>query len=330
MRISPYSLSKSSHVRVVILCFLGFLPFSGVQASRASSNAQTNTQVSSSAIWNEDIINVPLSSSIFKNDKKESFRRVIQARLFHQGAWTLPGVAQTPLSIGRTLASLRPTFVTGLIRVPDYGGISNAEIEAFKVVRSAVNSLNKGCQFDLVVNAGDESFGSVFVEHLKQINSKIRPDAWTFLVRPNDKEVNALVLAKGISYAHSCGQIVGFEGPLSLIPQGVDFIVMRAWDFKANKSTIEALHEKYAVPVIVELPTTFGKSSPPEVVSYVKSPRGSERASIVTQLAEDQSVLGYRFAYPLIYPLYPNSHSFDATKDSILFVTIRALMAKFN
>ena len=155
MRISPYSLSKSSHVRVVILCFLGFLPFSGVQASRASSNAQTNTQVSSSAIWNEDIINVPLSSSIFKNDKKESFRRVIQARLFHQGAWTLPGVAQTPLSIGRTLASLRPTFVTGLIRVPDYGGISNAEIEAFKVVRSAVNSLNKGCQFDLVVNAGD-------------------------------------------------------------------------------------------------------------------------------------------------------------------------------
>ena len=326
----PLSTSKSLDVRVISLFIVILFPFSVLKASRSGSVLQSKTSPPSSSVWNEEVINVPLQTGLFKVDKKEIFRRVIQARLFHQGSWTLSGSTQTPISIGRTLASLRPTFVTGLIRVPDYGGVSNAEAEAFKALRSTVLSVNKECKFDIVVNAGDESFGSIFVEHLKQINSKVHPDAWTFLVRPNDKEVNSLVLSKGVAYAHSCHQLVGFEGPLSLIPQGVDFIVIRAWDFKVNKSKIEALHSKHGVPVVVQLPTAFGRSSPPEVTSYLDKMSAAERSSLMTQLAGGQKTFDYRFAYPLIYPLSPYSHAFDSTKDSILFVTIRALMAKFN
>jgi hypothetical protein len=300
---------------------------SWIHASRADKASEP---FSSSSVWNEEVINAPLKHSFLKADNKEIFRRVIQARLFHQGFWTLSGSSQTPLSVGRSLASLHPTFVTGLVRVPDYGGISNSDVEAFKSVRSAVLTENRECLFDMVVNAGDESFGSVFIEHLKQINAKVRPDALTFLVRPNDKNVNALVLAKGIAYAHSCGQLVGFEGPLSLIPEGVDFIVIRAWDFKVSKAKLASLRAKYAVPLIVQIPTSFGKSKQLDVLSYFKNTNGVDRAEVISRLAVDQSSFGYRFAYPMIYPIDPDSRSFDATKDPILFVTIRALMVKLN
>ncbi len=320
-------------MKIKIMKLLGFslIAFfsisSWLQASRAEKTSQP---VSSSSAWNEEIVNAPLKHSFLKVDNKEIFRRVIQARLFHQGSWTLPGSSQTPLSIGRSLASLHPTFLTGLVRVQDYGGITNADVEAFKAVRSVVLTENRECLFDMVVNAGDESFGSVFIEHLKQINAKVRPDAWTFLVRPNDKNVNALVLAKGVAYAHSCGQLVGFEGPLSLIPEGVDFIVIRAWDFKVSKTKLASIRAKYEVPLIVEIPTSFGKSKQPEVISYFKNESGVDRSEVISRLAVDQSSFGYRFAYPLIYPIDPVGHSFDATKDLILFVTIRALMVKFN
>jgi hypothetical protein len=35
-------------------------------------------------------------------------------------------------------------------------------------------------------------------------------------------------------------------------------------------------------------------------------------------------------AYPVFYPLFPAKHVFDATKDPILMVTIRSLLARFN
>jgi hypothetical protein len=121
-------------VKIKIMKLLGFslIAFfsisSWLQASRAEKTSQP---VSSSSAWNEEIVNAPLKHSFLKVDNKEIFRRVIQARLFHQGSWTLPGSSQTPLSIGRSLASLHPTFLTGLVCVQDYGGITNADVEAF-------------------------------------------------------------------------------------------------------------------------------------------------------------------------------------------------------
>jgi hypothetical protein len=57
---------------------------------------------------------------------------------------------------------------------------------------------------------------------------------------------------------------------------------------------------------------------------------GSEKAALITQLAVNQSSWGYRLAYPLFYPVESARRSFDATKDSILMVTIRSLLARFN
>lgn len=277
-----------------------------------------------------ETINQPLSPLTLKGSRKAIFQRVIQARLFHLGSWALSDPAQTPVTAARTIASLRPSFVTGLLRVPDRGIPGNAEVEAFNTVRHAVASNVRDCRFDVVLNIAEERDGEPLIRRMKEITTLLHHDAWTFYVPLDDVSVNPGALEDGISYAHSQGQMVGYDGPLSLIPEGVDYIVIRAWDLKVNRSQIDHIRSKQRVPLLVEIPSTLGSKPNADCTEYITTMSPAERSKVVTDLAENQAAWGYRFAYPVFYPVEPNRHAFDTTKDTILMVTIRSLLARFN
>ncbi len=275
-------------------------------------------------------INQPLSASELKSSAKAIFQRVIQARLFHSGTWTLAGSSQTPTTAARTITSLQPTFVTGLLRLSDRGEISNAEMEGFTTVRNEVRIANKSCRFDVVMNATDEDSAESFVRRMTEINRHLHPDAWTLSVRPDEETIRADLFEKAIAYAHSLKEMVGYDGPLSLIPEGVDYIIVRAAGFQLSRKQLDLLRTKQRVPLIVELPTASGSSPNHDVSVFVEEMSTVERGVALTHLAENQNSWGYHFAYPIFYPLYPTNHAFDATKDNILLVTIRSLLTRFN
>ena len=304
------------------------LPATPLVASGAGKG-QSSTPPSATPV--SETINRPLSFPALRIPAKAIFQRVIQARVYHNGTWTLQdSAAQTPLTVARTISSLRPTFVTGLIRLADHGSLSNGEAEAFNTVRESVQTSSKNCRFDIVVNAGDFKTAEQMIRRMREIAARIHPDAWTFYVSPEDASLNPDVFEEGISQAHSHGELVGYDGPLSLIPEGVDYIVVRAWDLKVSRSQIEALREKQRVPLLVELPTTFGNQPNAACTSYTESMSTSERASLLGELAGNQSSWGYHFAYPVLYPILPTRHAFDSTKDNTLLVSIRALLSRFN
>jgi hypothetical protein len=271
------------------------------------------------------VINRPLNSQT-----KAIFQRVLQARLYHAGVWTLAGSSQTPATVARTILSLRPSFVTGILRLPDRGDLSNAEIEGFDTVRTAFHAAEKPCRFDVVINVGQERGADSFVRRMKEFNTRLHPDAWTFQVDPEAESLAPEVFDEGIAQAHANGQMVGYDGPLSMVPDGVDYIVVRASDLKVNVPQIEHLRAKHRVPLIVELPGTDAGQAPPEVITYVDKMGTAGRSELLTELARQQSAQGYHLAYPVFYPIHPSRHAFDSTKDNILLVTIRALMARFN
>jgi len=312
------------HTSVIVLLLLSF------QSLKAAGGAKSATLRLPSATPSTDRINQPLSSSSLKISQKALFLRVVQARLYHNGNWTLGDPSQTPVTVARTIASLHPSFVTGLIRIVDHGVLSHSEEEAYSSVRSAVQSSSKGCRFDVVLNVSEERSGDQIIRHMNEIATRIHPDAWTYYVAPDAVAVNPEVFAQGIAAAHAAGQMVGYDGPLSLVPEGIDYLVVRAWELRVSRRQIELLKASKRIPLIVELPTTFGAQPPPEVSSYVNELRSQDRAATLSTLAENQTPWGYRFAYPVFYPLCPAKHAFDATKDTILMVTIRALLARFN
>jgi hypothetical protein len=303
------------------------LPVAALHASGAGKGHAAQTP---SATPSSEVINQPLSAFELKGTQREIFRRVLQARLYHQGIWTLSDPSQTPVTAARTIASLKPTFVTGLLRIPDRSSISNAEVDAFNAVRTAVLASVKGCRFDIVMNAGSEHSGDLVVRRMREISARVHPDAWTFHIAPDDTSLNPEVFEDGIAYAHSQGKMAGYDGPLSMIPEGVDYIVVRALELKVHRRQIEILREKHHVTILVELPTTTGGKADPDCEAYIGKLSSSERCAAITSLSENQNSWGYRFAYPVFYPVEPDKHAFDATKESLLMVTIRALLARFN
>ena len=310
-----------------LLFLLLFLPFGLLHAAGGGKGRVIQ---SPTATPTTDTLNQPLTSTALKISQRALFMRVIQARLFHNGNWTLGDSSQTPVTVARTIASLHPSFVTGLLRIVDHGDLSHAEEEAFLTIRSAVQASSKACRFDVVLNAGDERSADLIVRHLRELTIRIHPDAWTFYVSPDATSVNPEVFEEGIAAAHAAGQMVGYDGPLSLVPEGIDYLVVRAWNMKVSKRQIDLLKASKHIPLIVEVPTTFGNQPPPEVSSYVNEFSPQDRAASLTALAENQNVWGYHFAYPVFYPLFPAKQVFDATKDPILMVTIRSLLARFN
>jgi hypothetical protein len=144
-----------------------FLPIAALHASGAGKGYAAQ---SSSPTPSSEVINQPLSAFELKGSNREIFRRVLQTRLYHKGVWTLSDPSQTPVTAARTIASLKPTFVTGLLRIPDRGSLSNAEVDAFHAVRTAVLASAKGCRFDIVLNAGVEQSGDLVVRRMKEIS----------------------------------------------------------------------------------------------------------------------------------------------------------------
>jgi hypothetical protein len=277
-----------------------------------------------------EILNEPLSNAALGLPTRTIFQRVIQARIFHAGDWTLKGSAHTPVTVGRTLASLQPSFLTGILRISNEGTLSQVEAEAYQVIRKAVLASSKACRFDVVMNTRGVDSGEEMARRIREISGRIHPDAWTFYVPPTTDTIVPSVFAQGIATAHQLGEMVGYDGPLSLIPEGADFIVVRAWDLTVNRKTVDLLRTQHHLPVIVELPTILGEQPSRSVVRYTDQMKSAERARLLSSLAENQNSWGYHFAYPVFYPLHPGRTAFDSTKDGTLLVTIRALMARFN
>jgi len=308
------------------LPLLLLLPFGQLMAA---GGGRGNPGTTGSPNPSENLINKPLSAQELKATPKSVFQRVVQARVYNLGFWTLEDASQTPVTAGRTISSLRPSFVTGLLRLADRGVPGNAESEAFATIRSAVRSAVKGCRFDVEIDAGNETSGSLLVRRMKEVDSRIHPDAWTLFVPPDSTSINPEALADAISLAHSLGEMAGYDGPLSLIPEGVDYIVIRAWSLQVSREQLERLSSR-RVPLIVELPNNFGSRDHPDCTRYLREMDGVEKASLLSRLAMNQGAWGYRFAYPVFYPLQSPRKAFDSTKDSILMVTMRSLMTRFN
>lgn len=322
---APVWQNRSVSIRSLFLFFL--IPLSALHASGAGKgHAPANPFSATEA----ETINHPLSSAALKGSYKSIFQRVVQVRLFHQGSWAFADHSQTPVTVARTIASLHPSFVTGILRLSDRGIPGNAEVEAFNTVRNAVTSTEKGCRFDVVLNIAGEPEQETLIRRMKETTTLLHHDAWTLFVAPDDVSVYPDVLEDTIAYAHSQGQMVGYDGPVSLIPDGVDYIVIRAWDLKVKRDQIERLRSKHHVPLVVEIPSTFGSKPNTDCTHYMANMNAVEKGNVLTDLAENQGAWGYRLAYPVFYPVEPNRRVFDATKESILMVTIRSLLARYN
>ncbi len=77
--------------------------------------------------------------------------RVATVRIYQHNDWTIPG--ENPSSVAKTLASLKPTWVSSLIRYDEGERPQADEIAAWNKIRAAVRAVSPDAQFGIELNA---------------------------------------------------------------------------------------------------------------------------------------------------------------------------------
>lgn len=250
-------------------------------------------------------------------DIKAALNRILQVKLPHSDSSS--DISANGLkSMARTLNSLQPTFITGLISLSEEAPLRASQCDAFTKIRNDVLAANPRCKFDVVIHVGDNSTSSVLLYQMEQANQKIMPDI--FLIRvSNNESIYPLALAKAVEFAHDHGQSIGYQGPTSMIPDGVDFVVLHTENGLVRREEVSAFRSKHHLPLLVHL-------------SYheQKELSQAERIKILTHFAEEQFSFGYHLIYPLSHPIFQNDTPQHAAVSNSLLVAIKALMARYN
>ncbi|MFI0347380.1 MAG: hypothetical protein ACH346_01225 [Chthoniobacterales bacterium] len=301
-------------------------------------------------------------------DLKLALTRVLQFRITRDEDGKSEAVSPQAKSIARTLSSLQPTLISGLLHISENSPLRPGQVEMFTIVRKEVLAANPRCKFDVVINASKYATAAEFINKLQEINAKIMPDLIIFRLPSNNEMLYPSALIKAMEFAHAHGQLVGYEGPTAMIPDAVDVIVVRAKSFEVRREEVSFLKSKHHLPILVKVPYPLsgpGKikilpslesldshegESPKErqansmnghkISGYMQAHDHqeeqiskeiliNEQTKLLMRLAEEQSVFGYHLMYPIASPSQQD-HLLQVASDNALLVTMKALMARWN
>ncbi len=262
--------------------------------------------------------------------------RVATVRIYQHNDWTIPG--ETPASVAKALASLKPTWVSSLIRYDEGEEPRAEEIAAWNEIRDTVRKASPNAQFGIELNA--EEYETA--EDVEQMMSSIRPkfdnDGWFFdFFTPAYRERPEVVEA-AVAAAHGNDEWVGGNAfGLSSdppIPPGSDFIAVQDFDFEIDLQAVRELAKK--LPVVFHLGNSpaLAKSDGCEFINEFET---DQRRAYVNRRAKQQQANDFRFGYPVFFPecaRNPNNpssiYTFNAPRDSPMMPTITSLIRRYN
>ncbi|KAI8810740.1 hypothetical protein BJ742DRAFT_799973 [Cladochytrium replicatum] len=264
------------------------------------------------------------------------FNRVVHARIYRNGNYTLQKGGQVVVSIqqvARSLSMLKPTYVRGLIRLDNNDDLSPGMIRDFITVRQAVITGSPSCKFDIELEALQFSFGdgkaikdklqmiwdamrlnpgfqidAIFFDHWNQAfaDSPIAMLVATFFIHQDMK------LALG-------GNTYGGD-----VPPNTDFVSLTTRNFLIPPPKPLT----HPVPVIGAMlssaPSDFASESCAfnAYLYYSQSSStsfrikdGPGRYDVIRSIAYQQNAGGYAFSWPIFYPECPTQRSYDSVDD---------------
>jgi hypothetical protein len=264
--------------------------------------------------------------------------RIAYARAYQNGKFTVPH--QTPADVGKALAGLEPTWVTGVIRLRISDVPTSEEVSGYETIRDAVHEKAADAEFGVELNALDYTTPSAVTDKMSEVRGKLDNDGWFFDFFTPAYDKRPAVVEAAIADAHDHGEFVGGntfgwskdpEHPV--IPPGTDFLGIADDNFKLDLSAVRTLAGQ--VPVVFHLRNNPGKASSEGCV-YINDYSTGRRETYVRRRASEQKESDFHFAYPVFFPsCEPRSkghdiQSFDAIDDSSMLKTLGELMDRYN
>ena len=271
-------------------------------------------------------------------------RRVVHARAFQHLRWTIDH--ETPEAVGRALASLRPTYVSGLVRVANDEMLSPAQVRNFDTIRRIVREASPECVFDVVLNGQQYETPAAMRNKMRAVDEALGPDAWFF-----DFFYSAYThgfrnpLDASVEWAHEHRQYIGGNTTGDQSVPRSDFAALSpvshagmvadgTLDLKRDE--ILRLHQR-GFPVLMHI-NNDPHFAPTTESCYFMGASGiarfdwgyHRRVQWITERARDQSDWHFHFMYPVYFPECPIWHSYNAPRDGMMMDVFADLVRRFN
>ena len=269
---------------VVILCLSGLLG-AGVARS-AEGGGATRPQAAH-----------PPASVTFP----PALSRVVHTRVLHTRIRTVRN--SNSRRIGRSLASLRPTWVSGLLRYARNQYPTNKEERAWDQVRAIVRSHSPTAQFDVVLNAEQYRTPAAIERQMHRMRLKLDPDGWFFDFFSTAFHSHPRMVRAAIRSAHDHGEWVGGNvfgiAARRPLPIRADYFAVQDAGIHLNLRAVRRLGAQRAVMYHLHNQPDDQRSGGCRFIERFGTPR---RLAMIRRRAAQQLRYAFRMSYPTFYP----------------------------
>lgn len=261
--------------------------------------------------------------------------RIASTRMYQDGQFTAKG--ETPASIGAALASLKPTYVSTLLRFSAGQKVRPREINAWKTVVAAVRTTSPEAQFSVELNALQYPNARKMRAMMARVRNAVDNDGWLFDFYTPAAKQKPNVMRAAVAYAHANGEFLGGNafGIAShpKIPAGTDYIAVQDFGFNIDLAAVRQLARRATI--------FFHLGNSPNLASsdgchFIEDFSTRRRIGYVTKRARQQAANHFSFAYPVFFPECERDRegrnatlfSYSAPGDGTMMQTIDSLMAE--
>lgn len=243
---------------------------------------------------------------------KSNLNRILELRSENSEEMTRSSVALEGLE--RTLTALQPSLIMGFSQLTKETPLLTSQVSFFLEIQKKILATNPRCKFSVTLYVSNYLTAPELLAKLQEITTKLKPDIINMALSSSNEIVSPGALARGIEYAHAHGQLVTYEGPMNMIPDGIDGFVMKVTNGEVKRDEINNFKMKHHLPIIMQ-------------VRFMIHDHNQKEMLLLSHLAEEQASFGYHLAYPL---QLKSSGKLSENKDASLLVMLRALMTRYN
>ena len=265
--------------------------------------------------------------------------RIAAVRVYQGGV--LAARRETPQSIGRTLARLRPTLVTAPLRYHLGDRVRPREVRAWHTIRAAVREASPTARFLVSLNALNYGRAGRVEAMMAKVRDRIHPDGWVFDFYSRAAARRRGVMNAAVADAKRHGETVGGNvfgiAREPSIPRGTDYAVVQGKGFDVDLEAVRELARR--VPVYVQVGNDPRRPDS-DGCRFMRELSARERVRYVARRARQQARFHFRFAYCFFFPACVRDHAaspggggvvaYNATRDGRMIDAIGRLMKRYD
>ncbi len=227
--------------------------------------------------------------------------RIVSARVHHT---RLSVVRNTNARrIGRSLAGLHPTWVTGMIRYAKGQHPNRDERRAWREITRIVRATNPQAGFDVTLNAKQYRDGGEIQRMMHRVRSKLHNDGWFFDFYSKAYRKRPRMIRAAIANAHAHGEWIGGNvfglKRKRKMPMRSDFLSVQDFRLRLNLNAVRGLGR--LIPVVYHLNNDPGRKSSGGC-HFIRRLTTKGRRELIQRRAAQQAKYRFRVSYPVLFP----------------------------